>query len=145
MIRAFREGSGALRGLLVQAIALREMLETWPHHTVPEPPDPPDLSPLTERLDRLEVGQAKWQAEAEATLLKADALFKNARNAEERTRSRVAKADEDDEESAEFAAAYEAWIQARDASEGPENGVRTVREGVEVHPRKALALRAKFS
>lgn len=135
--------------MLGQITAVRLLLDQWPRNG---PPEPPDLSAITERLDRLEVGWSKWAAVAEANLLKADALFKNARNAEERTRSKAAKLDEDSAgsvESEEFAKAYERWLQDDGDAEG--NGVhvrrlaaRAVREDVEVSG-KALAIRAKFS
>jgi len=149
MFKSLRQSAGALRGLEVQLVAIRQILE---ERSLEVPQEPLDLSPLTNRLDRLEVGYAKWQAEAEATLLKADALFKNSRNAEERTRSKQAKIDEADAEgsleSEEFALAYERWVQDRDAEGGADNGLQGVRPGVEIHPgrspAKALRLRAKF-
>lgn len=145
MFRALRQTAEALRGLLVQATASRQLLEEWP---VAPTPEPPNLTAVTERLDRLEVGYAKWQAEAEATLLKADAVFKNARNAEERTRSKAAKLYEDSEgslESQEFEQAMARWVQDRDAEGGEGNGVRAVREGLGAQSGKALAIRAKFA
>lgn len=142
MFRAVREGSEALRGLRAEVAEMRVVLQEWPRSA---PPEPPDLSAITERLDRIEVGYAKWEAEAEATLLKADAVFKNARNAEERTRSKLKASDADETESTEFEEAMAHWLQANNAEEGEENGVPGVRPGVEVHSRKALALRAKFA
>ena len=136
MFGSLRLIAGALQGLLVQLTDLRQAFEDRPDET---PQEPLDLSTITDRLDAIEIGSARWRAEAEATLLKADALFKNARNAEERTRSKNKAIREDEYESSEFAEAVESWIQARDA-EGPENGA----PGVEVHSRKASAVRAKF-
>jgi len=144
MFRASRDAADALSGLLLQAAKIREALEEWP---VASTPEPPDLTGVTERLDRLEVGYAKWEATAEANLLKADALFKNARNAEERTRSKAAKLNEDSEgslESEEFSRAIERWIQDGDAEGGEGNGMQAMRDGMEPLTPKALAVRAKF-
>jgi len=110
-------------------------------------PDAFDASALIERLDQIELGRAKWEAECEVTLMKADAAFKNARNAEERTRSMTARADEDsedDQESLELLAAAEAWYAQNHAEGGEENGLPEVRDSVEVQPGKLRALRAKW-
>jgi len=144
MFESFRRSADALQKLVVQMTKLRQLLEDMSRHI---PQEAVDFKPVTERLDRLEVGYAKWQAEAEATLLKADALFKNARNAEERARSKAAKADEDsqgDVESEEFLQAYQRWIDSPDA-EGALETVRDVAQRTEGNgSRKALAVRAKF-
>jgi len=144
MIHAFRDGADALRGLLVQATALRQLLEERP---VAPTPEPPDLSAVTERVDQIELSAAKWQAEAEALILKADSQFQNARNAEERARSKQKRLDDDSEgslESEELSRAYQRYLQDVDAETREGNGLPGVRESVEIQPRKALALRAKF-
>jgi len=143
MFRAIRDVAEAVRELRAEATIVANSFMEWSRSAHQEPPD---LSAITERLDRIEVGAAKWQAEAEATLLKADALFKNARNAEERARSKQARLNEDPDghlESEEFSGAMARWVQSADAEGGGGDGLPAVHQGVEVTG-KALAVRAKF-
>ena len=145
MFSAIKDGSEALRGLLVSMEAIRQLLDEW----VEESSQGQDL---TERVAMIEVGYARWTAEAEATLLKADAVYKNARNAEERARtlSKEKAASESDpdrvEGEAEIIEAYRAagWVQASDVNGSPEEGVPALREAVGPVSGKALALNAKF-
>ena len=48
--------------------------------------------PLETRLAELERARSQWEAQVEAELLRADSKFKQARNAEERTRTMAANA-----------------------------------------------------
>ena len=48
--------------------------------------------PLEARLAELERGRSQWESQVEAELLRADSKFKQARNAEERTRTMAANA-----------------------------------------------------
>jgi len=102
---------------------------------------------LEERLAKVERGYAGWSAQAEALVLKADALFKNARNAEERTRSMREKVDEGlDPLGAEVEEGPETPRDVLPPGYAPgseEEGLLPVR--VDVAPDyKALALRHKF-
>lgn len=141
MIRAVREGAEALKGMLTELKRLGTVLEEWPE---PATLLPPDLSTITDRLDRLEVGYAKWQAEAEATYLKADALFKNARNSEERARSREKATDEGSDESEEFDEAMRGWVLTQGSKGDEENGLSEMRRPPKPPSLKDRAVRAKF-
>jgi len=135
MFRSLRRATEALQALQGHMAAIQQVLEEWPREASPEPTD---LSPVTDRIDRLEMGYAKWQAEADATMLRADAVFKNARNAEERARSKMKKADDDEGESDEFNSAYQAYMESR-----AEGEAQVVNGGVALTG-KARRLRAKF-
>ena len=115
---------------------------------------------LSDRVAALEIGGAKRAAEAEATLLKADALFKNARNSEERARTLTKKANGASgypvEGEAEIRKAYaelygvsEADLEGAIAVEGhitpsthPDSAADP--EASRKDPSRALRLRAKF-
>lgn len=109
---------------------------------------------LSDRVAAVEIGYAKWEAEAEATMLRADALFKNARNAEERARDMKKKASAATEGSVEGEEAIrDAYRAAYGVPEGDVNGVPPtrlpeVREDLAPVARAELArsarLRAKF-
>jgi len=111
--------------------------------------DPSEIEPLRKRLESLELENAKWQAECEATLMKAEGQFKAARNAEERTKTMV------NHESGEGSVASEEQVfqaykalglgvSPGDAEAGEAEGVLEMREEVEVDL-KTQALRMKFS
>jgi len=111
--------------------------------------DPDRTAEMRERLEALELSNAKWQAECEATLMKAEGQFKAARNAEERTKTMV------NHESTEGGAASEEEIFAAyralglgvspgNAEAGEAEEVLEMREDVEMDL-KAQALRMKFS
>jgi len=98
---------------------------------------------MREQLRGLLLSQAKWEAEMEGALLKADSTLKAAANAESRQRTMVKHAEklldplgeesEDDEEA----------IRGRDAPRGEEEGLQRMR--VDVAPNyKENALRFKF-
>ncbi len=135
----------ALRALVSTMGSIQELLALHVEHSH-------QGQELTERVALIEVGYARWTAEAEATLLKADAVFKNARNAEERTRdmAKKAAADESDPErvegEAEIIEAYRAagWVQASDVDGGEPEGVQPVPEGVAPNSGKQAALNVKF-
>ena len=103
---------------------------------------------LSDRMAAIEVGYAKISAEAEALVLKADAQFKNARNAEERTSHRKRQMDEaateGSSESEAFEEAMSRWAQDQDAERGEDNGLPAVHQNLEVYSSKTLAKRAKF-
>jgi len=149
MFRAVSRVTDALQALVFEAGAIRLSLDTWPHAPAQEPPD---LSAITDRLDKIELGYAKWEAQAEANLLKADALFKHARNSEERTRASVKKANEalesGPEGEAEIREAYAALygVPPLDAEGGENGGVQPLHPDVDVDagtPRQRR-LMAKF-
>jgi len=149
MFRAISEVAEALRGLRKEARTIGQTLEEWPQ---PAPQEPPDLSGITERIDKIELHYAKWEAQAEANLLKADALFKNARNAEERTRASTKKANETLESSVEgeeairlaYASLY--GVPPLDANGGENGELSALRSGLELDAGtpKNRRLKAKF-
>lgn len=142
MFHAISRIAEALQGLLIETTAIRQALDEQAAEPLQEPLN---LSPITDRLDKIELGYAKWEAQAEANLLKADALFKNARNAEERTRASVKKTSEALESSAEgeeaIRSAYAELYGVQDGDvEGGENG-----EVPAVHPLVEADARVKRS
>jgi len=107
-----------------------------------------DGLPIRERVEALELSRATHQAEMEALVLKADSLKKVARNAEERTRTMVAKTNEadggDSDGEAELLEAVEAYrLQNGDVEAGEAEGVPAVHRAVEVGSKEA-AMMAKF-
>jgi len=113
-----------------------------------------DGTALSDRVAAIEIGYAKESAEAQALVLKADALFKNARNAEERTRDMNRKADEATEGGIEGEREIrEAYARLFGLPPGDVNGIEEV--GVPAlpasvgdltgrDPAKTRRLRAKF-
>lgn len=92
---------------------------------------------LASRVEDLELTQAKWQAEVEAILLKAESVHKAARGAEARERQ-LKKANERDfgvviDESEEGSKG----LPAVNATGGNAEGMQPVHEAVEVDPRRA--------
>lgn len=90
-----------------------------------------DLSGVHERLDALDLSRAKWEAEVEAMMTKAESRFSAARAAEERNR-RGRRQAEDDDDDAEgeldfdaLPAHYQAALQGH-ARAGDEEGVQPV-------------------
>jgi len=111
--------------------------------------EPGEVEPLRKRLEAIELERAKWQAECEATLMKAEGQFKAARNAEERTKTMVnhesGKGSVASEE--EVFQAYRALglgVSPGDAEAGEGERVLEMPEAVEMDL-KAKALRMKFS
>jgi len=107
-----------------------------------------DGLPIRERVEALELSRAMHQAEMEALVLKADALKKVARNAEERTRTLAAKTSEadggDSDGEAELLEAIEAYrLSHRDVEAGEAAEVPALHSGMEVGSKEA-AMMAKF-
>jgi len=105
------------------------------------------------RLAELERSRELWEANAEAHMLKGDALFKNARNAEERVRVAMRKDAEADngspalppESTEEMIAAYRQLGVSVGADADAEEHPSLLPYNREVQPRqKARALKAKF-
>ena len=103
MFKTLRKASDALQSMRVSIAGIWEILRASLENVE-------QREALSDRVAALEVGYAKWSAEAEAMLLKADALFKNARNSEERARDKSKKkngaAEPQTEGEAEIRAAY---------------------------------------
>ena len=102
----------------------------------------------TARLEDLELSRAKWEAQMEAVVLKADSTLKAANNAESRARTMVKHYEKD---APEGAPPGEEGIQPEgyeppfgDVPPGPEEGVQPLHLDVETSP-KSRALMAKFS
>jgi len=102
-----------------------------------------ELAPFEGRLEELERSRAKWEAEIDAYLLKADSTLRSANNAESRART-MRKHDQsnadpfgDDREE------VEAPVPEGYAPIGPEEELQPVHVGVEASP-KEQRLRAKF-
>lgn len=100
------------------------------------------------RVDELERGRALWEAEVEGVLAKAQMSFRNARNAEERTRhmTRELTPESDEDGADELEAELGKVLRLRDETRGGEEGVSPVRSGVERGRagRKTAAQRYKF-
>jgi len=104
---------------------------------------------LAGRLEGLELSRAKWEAEMEAELLKADSRYKAASNAESRARTQ-ARHDEKivtdlAPESEDSLEEYYDRLRAGNAEGGPEEGMHVVHMDMEAGNSKGKALRAKFS
>lgn len=131
MFRAIRQAAASLQACETGMKDVQRILLTTLENTE-------QREALAERVAALELGHAKWQAEAEALILKADAVYKNARNAEERTRSNQKRADERSEGSTEGEEAIrEAYdelygVSDGDAEGGENGGVQGVRPHMEV-------------
>lgn len=109
---------------------------------------------VASRLEGLELSRAKWEAEMEAQLIKAQAKYQAASNAESRARTQVAHyekiaSDIDPHSEATDDEAQEEgyWpdnLRHGDAEGGDAEGVHSLHVGVEAGT-KARAVRAKFS
>jgi len=135
MFQFIRKATDALNALAKAISGVEEVLLTHYKATL-------EGHDLAERVARIEIGRAKWEAEVEAHLLRADSVFKNARNAEERTRAMAAKnagADLFPEEGEDV----EDPVLSDDAEGGPEEGLYPLRLGMAAN-NKATAMRAKF-
>jgi len=104
-------------------------------------------NPQEARLEELERARAKWEAEMEAMIIKAESIYKSANNAESRART-MARHDEKhaDPFDAEGEEAPEG-IPDRNVTPGIQEGVLPLHLDMEAHdppnPRQQ-ALRAKF-
>jgi len=149
MFESFRRVADGVQGLQGTLEDIRLVLTAQAENAL-------QATELTARVAEIEIGYAKWTAEAEAAMLKADALFKNARNSEERARDARKKANGAAEGRVEgeieMRAAY-AELFGTGLPEGDVEGVQPttmqrVRDRVEVGTRvetsKNLRLRAKF-
>ena len=146
MFETLRKASEALQGLRVSIASVERILRTTLENAE-------QREALSDRIATLEVGYAKWSAEAEATLLKADALFKNARNAEERARDKSKKRNGQPEPQVEgeaeiraaYAELYGVPESEIDLSLLPDVlGAEAGSERTRAETGKALRLRAKF-
>jgi len=119
MFESLRKASGALQELASTLEDIRLVLTAQAENTL-------QSTALSSRVAEIEVGYAKWTAEAEAAMLKADALFKNARNSEERARDAqkksAAAAEAGVEGEAEMRAAYEALYGTDRGNSLPDSG-----------------------
>jgi len=100
-----------------------------------------------ERLDELERTRALWEAEVEGQLAKAGSAFRNARSAEERTRSMVDNVpSEGDASSDDAIEAHIRSLRDLDANGGEEEGLQPVRKSVGSHraSKRQNATRLKF-
>jgi len=104
-----------------------------------------EAGPGEARLEDLERSRAKWEAEMEALLIKADSTYKSAANAESRARTMVKAYEkeldpfpEDSEEELEQAAVLPEYARAGEAE-----GVQPLRVDV-ASDYKQNALRHKF-
>jgi len=131
-----RKQAGSLAGIVRAMLLAREG-------------EPDQVSALKARIEELDLGNSKWQAECEATLMKATGQYNSARNAEERTKTMV------NHESGEGSVAseeevFQAYralglgVSPGNAEAGEAEGVQQMREPVEVNF-KEQALRMKFS
>ena len=103
------------------------------------------VEPLEDRLAELERGRSQWEAEVEAELLRSDSKFKQARNAEERTRTMAANAkalaDRDEGEDA-VRDEYLEFLRSNGEAAGDQR-LPTLPPPVALDP-KARAIAAKF-
>jgi len=103
---------------------------------------------LQSRIEELELGRAKWEAEVEGTLLKAQGQLKASSAAESRARTMERHAEtrtpEDDYPSEEGIPPEGYDVGPGDDSFGEEEGLHPLRLDVETSP-KNRALRAKFA
>lgn len=101
--------------------------------------------PAEERLEELERSRARWEAEIEAMLLKADSTLKSAANAESRARTMMKHAEKLDPFHDEGEAAEAPIVQGGYAPASEEEGLLPMHLDVAPLNSKALALRAKYS
>lgn len=141
-IRRIRAWSGAVLGALQGIVAALEALGRPQGRGEA-------VEALETRLASLEASQARWHAEMEAQLIRAEQERKTARAAEERTRykeRRLASLDDDDEEGGELPEGYRELLAAGAGAGGPAGGVPPVQSGVGNgrKARRSALLRRKF-
>ncbi len=129
-IRALPEAIGALTG------AIHELVQAQS-----------EAGPAADRLEELELSRAKWEAEVEALVLKADSSYKAAANAENRARTMVRSYEKTlplgfDEDSDPEETRDGKTDPGHNAARGEEEGVLPMRVGVETA--KSAAVRAKW-
>jgi len=146
MFNTLRQASEALQDLATSLKDIRLVLRSSLVHAEQQ-------EEHGRRISALEVGSATRSAEAEATLLKADALFKNARNAEERARDKSKKGnggiEPQVEGEAEIRAAYSELygVPPEDVELSGKTTLHSTEADLmrtEVETRRALRLRHKF-
>ena len=98
-----------------------------------------------ERLDELERSRAGWEAEIEASILKADSTLKSASNAESRSRTMLRHAEKLSDPFSENGDEVEERLPPLNAVPGAPEGVLPLREDLEILSPKQQALRMKFS
>ena len=108
-----------------------------------------DRRELTDRIEELELSRAKWEAEIEGLLLKADSTLKASANAEARTRTMKknyeAHFDEiDPDREAEIAQEVRGHFPPADATSSGAQTLPALHVDVEENG-KAAAMRLKFS
>jgi len=143
MFKGNKELLDTLRGLVVKLGGIQTAIVTT------READPALVDVLDKRLQDLELGHAKWQAECEATLMKAEGQFKAARNAEERTKTMVNHESGDgsvasEEEVFQAYRALGLGVSPGNAEASEAQEVQQMREPLEVDY-KTQALRMKFS
>jgi len=97
-----------------------------------------------ERLEELEVGRARWEAEMEAMLLKSDSTLKSASNAESRSRTMLRHAEKLSDTLDLEGEDVEETVSPVHAPRGEEEGLQPVHLDVALSP-KEIALRHKFA
>lgn len=142
LVRSIREWAGALLAVL-QGIeqALHGLRE------VAEPLGADErLGTLLERVDALERNRAMWEAEVEATFIRAENERKNARAAEERARYKARKVEDSDGDEVGEQGELDALLSEANGARGQEGGVPPVRSGVgsRREAQRQLATRFKF-
>lgn len=143
MFESFRRLADAVEALQGEARDIRIALEEQAENTL-------QSTELASRLSAIEVGYARWTAEADAVMLKADALFKNARNSEERARDAqkksAARAETGVEDEADMRRAYEEMYGDRSSDIQPDDVEPGEWTNVPGRPttQKNNRLRAKF-
>lgn len=103
-----------------------------------------DAGPFEERLEDLERTRARWEAEMEAILLKADSTLKSASNAESRSRTMMKHAEKLADPLDFESEVVEAAVPEGYAPGGEEEELQPLPLDVALTP-KEFALRAKFS
>jgi len=136
VLSEFRRLPGVIQelhgGLLAVASALKTLIELQAQ-----------TGPADERLEELERTRARWEAEMEALILKADSTLKSASNAESRSRTMLRHAEKIADPFAEEGDEVEAPVPNGDAPRIPEDRLQPVPVGV-APSNKAHALRAKW-
>lgn len=106
-----------------------------------------ETGPALERLEELELSRAKWEAEMEAFILKADSSYRAASNAESRARTMVKRYEKEnfdlgDADGDEEEARPRDTHSRNDVAGGEEEGMYPMHVGMETA--KSAALRAKW-
>ena len=103
-----------------------------------------DQGPADERLQKLELSRAEWEAEMNALLLKADSTLKSAANAESRARTMMRHAEKHADPFIEEGDEVQNGVPPEHAQVGGEEGLQPMRMDVAPLNEKELRLRMKF-